>query len=150
MHKSRFAFIALADVGIIATFLPWEKISVLGVASTKTGIDITESILGTSGVGWVSLVLFALVPLISFTGKRAAPILAAKKWGIVIVGLLTAIIGIHTYLDVRQKAVINPLESGGLSFESAPGIGLYMVIVAAIGLIVMALVSKGRDVQNPS
>jgi hypothetical protein len=145
MHKSRFAFLAAADLGIIATFLPWEKISVLGVVSdTNSGTEIVESVLGTKGVGWVSLLLFAIAAIICFAGKRALPISAGKKWTVMVMGLLTCIIGVHTYLDVTQKAILNPQESGGITFESSAGIGIYLVIAAGLALVVMSLLLKNK------
>ncbi|MES2773267.1 MAG: hypothetical protein V4722_03735 [Bacteroidota bacterium] len=149
MHRTRFLYLAASDLGIIATFLPWEKISVLGVVSeSHAGTQITESILGTMGVGWISLVLFAIAAAISFTGKRASPLNPSRRWILLVLGILTAVIGVHTYLDVKQKAITNPQENGGLSFESSAGIGIYLVIAAGAALVLMSLFLKERTDQT--
>ena len=150
MHQSKIAFLATACMGIIATFLPWEKIAVMGVVSESlTGINITESVLGSKGVGWVSLVLFAMVVILVCTGKRTQPIPAVKKWIMMIMGLCAAIIGVHTYMDVQQKAILNPQENGGLSFESSAAMGIYIVIAAGAALILLGFFLKGKkDGQN--
>ena len=147
MHRSRFAFLAAADLGIIATFLPWEKISVLGVVSeTNSGTEIVESVLGTKGVGWISLLLFAIAAIICFAGKRALPISTGKKWTVMVMGLFSCIIGVHTYLDITQKIVLNPQESGGIMFESSAGSGIYIVIAAGLALVLLSLLFQKKEV----
>jgi len=148
MHRSRFAFLAAADIGIIATFLPWEKIMILGVAENLSGTDITESVLGTKGVGWITLACFVVAAIISFTGKRMMPLSLTAKWVMGLIGLLTSVTGIHTFMDVKQKAVLNPLDSGGLTFESVAGIGLYLIIAAGLALLLLSFVIKAAEKPN--
>ncbi|MEO7308868.1 MAG: hypothetical protein ABIX01_00610 [Chitinophagaceae bacterium] len=151
MHRSRFIYLAAADAGIIASFLPWENISVLGtVSDSHSGTQIVEHVLGTVGVGWISMALFAIAALTCFTGRRALPVGGFAKWTLLLMGLLATVVGVHTYQDIGQKSILNPSDSGGLSFESSAAVGVYIAIAAGVALIFLPFLFKAKHSENGS
>ena len=136
MHKQRLGILIAAGVGILATFLPWANIPLVG------------SVYGTAGDGWITLVLFVITAVMTVLGDRKV-VLGGPKF---IIALLTSIvaggIGIWKIVDFTSlKADIASDSFLGESFAAGVsiGIGIYLLVIAAIGVTVAGFVLKGKQ-----
>ena len=97
-------------IGVIATFLPWATVSILG---------ISQSVSGTNGDGWFTLALFAAaIVLVSIKFKEELP--QGFKIAISAVCGLAALVGIFEIFNVNSNTY-------GMA---SVGFGVYLVILA--------------------
>lgn len=141
MHASKTAVLIAAIIGIIATFLPWEKVSLPGV---------TEIIPGTKVAGWVSCGLCSIAALVGCSGTKSAVNSTQKKWIVVTMGLLTLPIGIYEYIVVSGEPGGNHPGLTGLDIQISAGIGTYLVIFAGLALIIIPFVFKAHSLPANS
>ena len=135
MHKSRIAVVIASLVGVGATFLPWQKIIVLGMASTNAG---------TRGDGWISMGICAIAMFVAVIGNSKEVIADPKKWLLTLLGLLVAFIGVYEFVTVSQNNFTIKDDPSGLSVSSSAGIGLYLVVVAGLLIAVLPYVLKDK------
>lgn len=120
MHKQRLAVIIAAGVGVIATFLPWAKVSFFGMS---------VSVNGTAGDGWISFGLCAAAGVMAFLGDdRNTPIESGKVK--VVAGLGAAV---TLYMLLQFLVLI------GISYSS---IGVYLALLAGVGILAVPFVIK--------
>jgi hypothetical protein len=129
MHKQRIAVIAAGAIGIIATFLPWASISIFGQ---------TFSVSGTAGDGWISLGIFAAAIGMAVKGDdRAAEMDDKTRKAVAILGGVAA-----AYMLIELVGLI------GFQFS---GIGVYLGLIAGIGVAAIPFVIKGDgSMEMPS
>jgi hypothetical protein len=84
---------AASIIGIVAAFLPWASITILGLTVTVSGIE---------GDGFITLVLFAVSLALCFIGTRSEP-LGKIKFICAVIGIACAAI-----------ALFSPIEIGGI------------------------------------
>jgi hypothetical protein len=123
-----------AAAGIVSTFLPWANAPIVG------------SISGTEGDGWITLLLF-VVPLVlalrgdklSFLTKRDSYIAAAAA-------AVAGLIGLFKIMDVQKAKDSLSSEGFGLfvSGSISVGFGLYLLVIAAVAVVVGALFVKDK------
>jgi hypothetical protein len=128
-----------AAAGVLSTFLPWANAPIVG------------SISGTEGDGWITLLLF-VVPLVlairgdklSFLTKRDSYIAAAAA-------AVAGLIGLFKIMDVQKAKDSLSSEGFGLfvSGSISVGFGLYLLVIAAVAVVVGALFLKDK-VSNPA
>jgi len=129
-HSQRIAFAITAGIGMLATFLPWAHIPLLG------------SIEGTAGDGWITLALFIPALALSFKGTKHLPLTFGSRTGAVIPAALALWIGfdkISKFSEIAKDAGDNPF-SKALSSSVKIGSGIYLLIIAGIAIIIIALV----------
>lgn len=120
MHKQRLAVIVAAAVGMVATFLPWAKVSMFG---------ISISVKGSEGDGWITFVLFAVAGVLAFLGDdRNQPIDAGKVKGVAGVG---AAITLFMLWEL--------IFSIKFSYSS---IGVYLALLAGLAVLAVPFVIK--------
>jgi len=93
MSKQRMVLIIASVIGIVAAFLPWVSITILGVTATVSGIE---------GDGMITLILFIIVGVICVLGNRAEPLGKIK--------FLCALLG----AGCAVVALFAPVEIGGI------------------------------------
>lgn len=134
MTKKRFALAVAAVLGMLATFLPWVKIS--GLAAM-----VRSSVNGTEGDGWITLVLFAVVlGLVVFMGDRAKPLTGWYRYVPLAVGAINLIIGLYDLGQLSAAA-----EKMGRYGSATPGFGIWLLILMAIAMIVIPFVMKETE-----
>lgn len=121
MSKQRIILLITSIIGMVATFLPWA--SVLGISVSGTGAA------GQPGDGWLTLGIFAVPLIISIIGERTEP-LGKTKFACVVAGVINTIIGIIKITDLNSV--------GGGMFGVSIGFGLYLLIIAGVGVCVVS------------
>lgn len=126
MNKQRLAILIVAGLGVLATFLPWVKVPILG------------SVNGTQGDGWITLVLFAIAILISLSKDKTKAIEGGLLYAAILPGGLAGAIGLWKIIDFNSK--MEELGVGGVSI----GFGLYLVVLAGIALPIVGFLIKDK------
>jgi hypothetical protein len=130
-------------VTVIASFLPWATVDVLGLRATATGMD-GDGVLTTIG----GALLIAIGALTLRRGFRA---LAAIG---LLVGVLVVAVGAYDASTVNDTDVGAQLSADVASIDVSVAYGLYLVIGAgalgAIGGAIRVATSGGRDERLPA
>jgi hypothetical protein len=119
------AIVGLVAAGglILGSFLPWVRVTFFGATLSRSGID-------DGGDGWFTFVAGVVVAVVFGLVLRDA---GRRYRGALVVALLAAavalIVGIVDWADVHDRVE----ESRGIGHV---GVGLYLVVVAAIGATV--------------
>jgi hypothetical protein len=146
LHMQRIVVAVAAGAGMLATFLPWVKMPIMG------------SIDGTAGDGWITFSLFAVSLLLAFLGKRRFALSVGSRIGAIAPALLASVLGIWKVFDFKQKMADAPRDNPfaqALASSVQVGAGLYLVIIAGIVLVVLCLafrkpVAELQIRNNPS
>jgi hypothetical protein len=138
MHKQRIAVMVAALLGIIATFLPWATIPLVG---TIAGSEVTFLTLG----------LCAVALILALLGDRSQPVASGMRIGIAVLGLLTGAYGAYQIMDMNKAVDRMAGMEGGAEIASgaAVGIGLYLVIAAGFLLLILPFMLGSRDAVTP-
>ncbi len=118
MEKKRKFILIIAVVGMIGTFLPW--VSVFGA-----------SVSGTSGDGWITLVLFAIGGAIAFFKGEKTEALNKK--------IMTAV-----WVPAALAAIIALSKIFRLPRGIPAGIGLWLIAIAGLAQVFVTLFFKGE------
>lgn len=117
VEKKRMWIVVIAAIGIIGSFMPWASVFGMNLSGTEDG-------------GWITIVLFATGGAIALTrGNRSEPIdksLMPAIWGSAGVALIVALLKIFRDFGPADR-----------------GIGLWLVLLAAIAQLVVALYFRG-------
>lgn len=124
MKYSQFIGAVLAALTIFATFLPWVTIEYQ--SNTVTGWMTVGTNFGKPGIVHVFLSAIALVLF-------SVPILWAKRVNLFIVALNFA-------WTIRNSLVLTACFAGECPVKRY---GLYMLIVASLGMLLMSMLPKG-------
>ena len=127
MHKQRLALIVATLAGIAATFLPW---------ATVMGMTIN----GTVGDGWISLIIFAIIAILTLLGNKNMPLKGGMLIAAIVMALLALVLGIYEIMNIGK--------TGGDFVEI--GFGLYILVAAAVGCLILPIVIKGGENTNAS
>lgn len=131
----RAVLIAIAAVGMLATFLPWIHAPLMGAMP------------GSRGDGWISFIMFAAVLILAVVPR---PTLALQRWCrivVVVLGGAALALGVWKMVDLSALRSEGAAEGGfAASFSKATsaGIGIYLVIGCGIAAAAVALVVRDR------
>ena len=125
MHKQRLAVIGAAAIGIISAFLPW--------ATIDGGFLGRHHVNGVQGDGLLTLIAFIVAGVLAFLGAGKDPFTtdAKFKWGVVIAGLVAALI-----------AAIAAVNVSGVPLTSV-GFGVYLSIIAGGAIAAIPFLNMG-------
>lgn len=130
LRTQRLTVAIAAGVGMGATFLPWVRAPIVGT------ID------GTAGDGWITLALFAVTLALALVGDRGRLLSAGHRIGLLVPSSLAGLIGVWKIADFNSRMAeiqqdpnpFAPLLSASVQI----GFGLYLVVIAAIAVLVLA------------
>lgn len=136
MHRQRLAMTIAAGLGVLATFMPWVNVPLIG------------SVPGTQGDGWITLVIFAIALLPALANDRARPLVGTQLVAFAAAGAICAAIGIWKILDLKRAMggidESNPFAQA-LSASVSIGFGLYLVVGAGIALVLLGFALKDPE-----
>lgn len=144
-HIQRAVIGIASAVGMLATFMPWVTIPVLG------------TVYGTAGDGWLTLPLFIPALVFVLRGSRLQPISGWQRFAVAIPTALAALIGIQKIVsfnsqlaNMRSGMAGNPFAGAmadAMSATTGTGIGLYLLVLAgaAAAAAVFVLNRKASD-----
>ena len=124
MNKQRFAVVIVAVIGLIATFLPWYRIALVGTVS------------GMSSSGWFTFIMFIVVIILALRKNLREDLTMGVSWSISICSLLASFVVLWRMIDVWfAKEGMFSLGGGmaGISgSQVAVGYGAWIVVIAGI------------------
>ena len=132
MHTQRKMILIAAVVGLLATLLPWYRVSVFG---------FSQSINAWHGIGMLAPLGFALAGVMAFLGNQSLP-LTSTNWFLALAGGALALLAVIIFWTNTPGSIA--LGVGGVSF------GLYIALIAAIGVLAMAWLhrSPGANLRD--
>ncbi len=127
MSGQRIAILCCAAAGLIATFLPWVHIPIVG------------AIPGTKGDGWITFALYLPAFILALSGNRSYSLSNKARLGAIIPALIASGIGVIKILDFQasmsgSKNAFAKILSKAVSV----GEGLYLVIIAGLLMTVLS------------
>jgi len=131
MNRQRVLIAVTAGVGMLCTFLPWVTIPIFG------------SISGARGDGWITFALFLVALLMALlSGDKERPLTGKLLPAVLAPAVLAAGIGIWKIIDFNQKMGSSLGQDDFSKFMGASvsiGFGLYLLVIAGIALVVVAV-----------
>ena len=128
-HNQRLVILVAATLGMLATFLPWVHVPILGAVS------------GTRGIGWITLLFFVAPLKYSLTGDKAAPVRGIERWFAAIGAGVASLIALGKIIDVQRLVAELARENEFTEAFSASveiGVGLYLVVAAGAAIVIAA------------
>ena len=134
MHKQRLYVLIAAAAGMLGTFLPWVSLPFLGsVSGVNAGAD-----------GWISFVFFGVVVAMTLIGNRESLLEGYQFTLSVVFGAVGAIFGLWKIIDINS--VMGGKGQGEMGKAMGKmisvGFGLYLIVLAGIAVVVLALMLK--------
>jgi len=131
MSKQRLGIAVSAGLGMLATFLPWVTMPIVG------------TITGTAGDGWLTLPLFIPALVLALRGDRSSKLLGPSRLGAVIPSGLAALVGAYKISSLNSYMSGVPQDNPfakALAGTVQVGIGLYLLVAAGAAVAVVAWV----------
>ena len=125
MSKQRKFVLIAAVVGVIATFLPWWRMSIFGFSSSVNGFH---------GWGILSFLCFVAAGVMAYLDDQTKN-LDKTKW------TLTLIAGAISTLIILWYII----SASGSAYSSFLGFGIYLAALAAIGVVLSAFLFRSPD-----
>lgn len=122
MHKQRKFVMIAAAVGLISMFLPWIKVSFMGISKSENGLH---------GNGFLILFAFIAAGVLAFLGDQKTPMAKSAWLGTLGAGAVAVLFWLINLLDV---------PSGAFKYIS---IGFWICILAAAGVLASAYMFRG-------
>jgi len=129
LHRQRFVIVLAAGAGMLATFLPWVHAPIIG------------SVAGTSGDGWITLVMFVPVMVLALWGDKSLAMTVHARIAAGIPAVIAVLIGLdklHGLSSFKNKADPDNPFAKALGALVQPGIGLYLVVLAGFAVVMVA------------
>lgn len=144
----RIIILVAAFLGLISTFLPWAVVSV-----SALGQSVSESVNGTEGDGWITLVLFVAIAALAVVSglkdfKKEMPIWA--KIAISAVAVICAVIAVIDMGNVANTGIGATMSLLGASASVNVGIGLILIVLMAVVSGVVAWLPLEKWVKLPA
>jgi hypothetical protein len=143
MHKAKLYTIIAAGVGALASFLPWASVKAFGMSASVSGVDGSD--------GWINIFLFAPAIVLCLMGNKLQPLAGGHQLGAVIPAGIAGILGLYKIIQVsgtgptKGKGGEIPEAVGKMmDVGASPGIGLFLIVLAAVavGVAVYVLPKK--------
>lgn len=134
MNKQRTAVLAIAVLGMSATFMPWAELPILG------GMSGTNN-----NLGWISFGLFALPALLSIVGDKSENMKLGLLLLAIVSSLFAAFLGgftIREFGNAADEMAGENLFDDLILPHMSPGYGLYVVIIAGVALPLFGLLLR--------
>jgi hypothetical protein len=133
MHLQRLLIIIGAAAGMLATFLPWVTMPLIG------------SLPGTKGDGWITFGLFVAVAVLAVVKDRERPLSGGMKLAVAAPALVASMVGVWKIIDFNSKMPKddNPFLKA-LAQSVSIGVGLYLVIGAGLVVAAFALALRPK------
>ena len=122
MSKQRKFILIAALAGIIGMFLPWYTFSLFGVYGSVNGMH---------GEGLLVFLCFAVSAVIAYLGDQTKTLLPSSWIIVLICGALATLI-----------VAWNMLRSNDYGLLSSMSFGIYLVVIAAIGVVAAAFIFR--------
>lgn len=141
MNRQRFAIFIVGIIGLVATFLPWYYIEMVG---TLTGVFSS---------GWFTFIMFLLVLFLTMRRNLHKDISKLNLWFMSLFGIAAGIVVLWRIMDIdfSQDTVLSlgGRMSGIMANEVTIRYGAWIVVIAGFCVPLAALVFRSkRTVQD--
>ncbi len=130
INKQRLYILIAAAIGVISTFLPWAKVSLLGFSQSVSGLEAG---------GWITLLLYGGAGVLAVLGDRNELMTKKNRTIVLILSGLGALFSLIKIIQISSEDLIS------LSF------GVLLALLAGLALVAIYFVVKGDgsiDVKN--
>lgn len=131
MNKQRQVILIIAIIGMLATFMPWVNIPIIGAIN------------GARGIGWLTLILYAIPAVVTLLNDRTKQLEGASFYLALVPGIICSIIAIYKIIEFNSA-----MGDSGTPYADdigsgiTIGFGLYLVILAGIAIPASAYLLK--------
>ena len=135
MRPQRIALLSFSILGLLSVFFPWDIMR-------SNHFNILE---GDNAI--IVFLLFLFCIILSITGKYDSRIRGKKLTYIIIISLFAGLIGVFKIIDIH--ATYGDFHAF-LGFIGSPavGFGIYMLIIAALGVPIVGFTMTKSKVKN--
>lgn len=143
MHKQRLTILILAAIGMVATFLPWISIPIIGTLK------------GTEGDGWITLGFFAISLALALIGDKSKQIQGGALYGAIIPSLGAVGIGVWKILIFSlakaeaKSGLGNDTFAGALVQSVSLEMGIFLVVLMGLAVPIAGFWLRDKDNPNP-
>lgn len=139
MNKQRLIILIIAIIGMLAVFMPWMNMPMIG------GVN------GARGYGWFVLLVYAIPAALSLLNDRSQPLKGISLYGAIIPGLACSAIALWKIMEFNSSMSLageDNLLAEALSSGISIGFGLYLVILAGIAIATSAFLFKEKSKEE--
>lgn len=132
MHQQRTAILIAAAVGMVGTFLPWYNAFIISINGTND----------PDRIGWITLLLFGGILLTTLAGDRESALKGGSLGIAFLLALGAGFLALWRISGFRSAIGRSSTEgpfARSLSSMISVGFGLYIVLLAAVGIILLGL-----------
>lgn len=134
MNKQRLVILAIAVLGMLAVFMPWVTMPIIG------------SVNGAHGEGWAVFILYAIPAILAVLNDRTKPLEGIWIYGAIVPGLICSAIAIWKIIEFNSamgETEDNPFAAA-MGASISIGLGLYLVVLAGIAITAAAFLVKEK------
>lgn len=136
MNRQRFAVFIVGIIGLVATFLPWYYIEMLG---TLTGVFSS---------GWFTFIMFLLVLFLAMRKDLRKDVPKLNLWFMALFGIVAGIVVLWRIMDISfsQDTMLSlgGRMSGIMANEVTVRYGAWIVVVAGFCIPLAALIFRNK------
>lgn len=136
MNRQRFAVFIVGIVGLVATFLPWYYVDMVG---TLTGVFSS---------GWFTFIMFLLVLLLAMRKNLHRDVSKMNLWFISLLGIAAGIAVLWRIMDIDfsqdTMLTLGGRMSGIMANEVTIRYGAWLVVVAGFCVPLAAILFRSK------
>lgn len=141
MNRQRFVVVILAIIGMIATFLPWYRIKLVG---TVSGVSYFA--------GWFTFVMFIIVIILALRKNLHENVTMGISWSVTIFSLLAAFAVLWKMIDIwftrEDMLPLGGNMNGIMASQVTVGYGAWIVVIAGICIPFAAYLFRDRTFRR--
>lgn len=137
MNRQRFAIFIVGMAGLVATFLPWYDIEMLG---TLTGVFSS---------GWFTFIMFLSVLLLALRKDLRKALSKVNLWCMSLFGVAAGTVVLWRIVDIRfagdMQVGLSGSMDGIMADEVTVRYGAWLVVAAGFCVLLAALLFRRED-----
>jgi len=136
MNRQRFAVFIVGIIGLVATFLPWYYIEMVG---TLTGVFSS---------GWFTFIMFLLVLILAMRRNLHQDVSKLTLWFMSLFGIAAGIVVLWRIMDIDfsqdTMLTLGGRMSGIIANEVTIRYGAWMVVIAGFCVPLAAILFRSK------
>ncbi len=131
INKQRLYTLIASAVGVVSSFMPWAKVSLMGFSQSAAGVSTFW--------GWILLAAYAVAGVLAFMGDRSQAMDKMKRALTLVIGAGGVVLSVIYMIYLFSENLVSP------------AFGLYLSLLSGLALVAIYFVVKGDgsiDVKN--